>query len=106
MHSFPKLFVSLLIKPALPDLILDFSYWFYLDRSNQFPGAKVHRMSEHVLEEMVKQVMQQGSRHVSFGWQGGEPTLAGLPFFEKAVEFQTKYGNGKSVGNGLQTNGI
>ena len=97
---------SVLIKPAGPDCNLDCSYCFYLDRASQFPGAKVHRMSEHVLEETVKQVLQQGGRHVSFGWQGGEPTLAGLPFFEKAVEFQTKYGNGKSVGNGLQTNGI
>ena len=32
--------------------------------------------------------------------------LMGLPFFKKAVEFQTKYGSGKTVGNGLQTNGI
>lgn len=63
-------------------------------------------MSERILEETVKQVLEQGGRHVSFGWQGGEPTLAGLPFFEKAVEFQIKYGKGKSVGNGLQTNGI
>jgi len=101
-----KSFDSVLIKPAGPDCNLDCTYCFYLDRAGQFPGAKVHRMSESVLEETVKQVLQQGGRHVSFGWQGGEPTLAGLPFFKKAVEFQTKYGNGKSVGNGLQTNGI
>jgi uncharacterized protein len=97
---------SVLVKPAGPDCNLDCTYCFYLDRAGQFPGAKVHRMSENVLEEMVKQVLQQGGRYVSFGWQGGEPTLAGLPFFEKAVGFQMKYGNGKSVGNGLQTNGI
>jgi len=97
---------SVLIKPAGPDCNLDCTYCFYLDRASQFPGAKVHRMSEQVLEETVKQVLGQGGRHVSFGWQGGEPTLAGLPFFEKAVGYQVKYGNGKSVGNGLQTNGI
>jgi uncharacterized protein len=104
--SLRKSLDSVLIKPAGPDCNLDCTYCFYLDRASQFPGAKVHRMSEHVLEETVKQVLQQGSRHVSFGWQGGEPTLAGLPFFQKAVEFQIKYGNGRSVGNGLQTNGI
>ena len=27
-----------------------------------------------------------------FAFQGGEPTLAGLPFFEKLVEFQQQYG--------------
>jgi uncharacterized protein len=97
---------SVLVKPAGPDCNLDCAYCFYLDRAGQFPGARVHRMSESVLEEMVRQALQQGGRHVSFGWQGGEPTLASLPFFEKAVEFQIKYGDGKSVGNGLQTNGI
>jgi len=30
----------------------------------------------------------------------------GLSFFKKAVEFQAKYGTGKIVGNGFQTNGI
>jgi len=30
----------------------------------------------------------------------------GLPFFEKAVGFQKRYGRGHSIGNGLQTNGI
>ncbi|RUT78642.1 radical SAM protein [Ancylomarina longa] len=30
----------------------------------------------------------------------------GLPFFKKAVELQQKYGTGKTIGNGLQTNGM
>ena len=106
MHPFPKNLDSLLVKPAGPDCNLDCSYCFYLDRAGQFPGAAVHRMSESVLEELVKQALQQGRSRLSFGWQGGEPTLAGLPFFQKAVDFQMKYGNGKTVGNGLQTNGI
>ena len=49
-------------------------------------------MSESVLEEVIKQTMLQGGQHVSFAWQGGEPTLMGVPFFEKAVEFQKLYG--------------
>lgn len=45
-------------------------------------------------------------RAASF-FQGGEPTLAGLPFFETLVEFQKRYGrNGQSVSNALQTNGM
>jgi len=63
-------------------------------------------MSDEILEEMVRQVMKQGERQVSFGWQGGEPTLVGLPFFKKAVEYQQKFGWGQTVGNGLQTNGL
>ena len=42
----------------------------------------------------------------SIGWQGGEPTLAGLDFFKKVVRYQKKFGrSGQSVSNGLQTNG-
>jgi uncharacterized protein len=63
-------------------------------------------MSLKVLEELIKQTMIQSPPQISFGWQGGEPTLMGLSFFRKAVEYQAKYGEGKSVGNGLQTNGI
>lgn len=82
------------------------TYCFYLEKSAYFAAAKTHRMTDAILEETVRQVMTQGSMNVSFGWQGGEPTLMGLPFFEKAVDYQKQYGRGHTVGNGLQTNGI
>ena len=42
---------------------------------------------------------------VQFAWQGGEPTLLGVPFFERVVELQKKYANGKKIENAFQTNG-
>lgn len=96
---------SLLIKPAGPDCNLDCTYCFYLEKSSLF-GPSVHRMTLETLEELTRQAMEQSGPHISFGWQGGEPTLMGLPFFEKAVEFQQRYGRSTSVGNGLQTNGV
>jgi len=101
-----KILSSLLIKPSGPDCNIDCTYCFYLDKAELFPEEATHRMSLKVLEEIIKQAMQQGPSNISFGWQGGEPTLMGLPFFKKAVEYQEKYGVGKTVGNGLQTNGI
>lgn len=97
---------SVLIKPAGPDCSLACDYCFYLEKSALFaPGP--HRMSEAVLRTTVRQVMQQGGREISFGWQGGEPTLMGLPFFELAVQYQARCGRpGQVVGNGLQTNGL
>ncbi|HDL19289.1 MAG TPA: anaerobic sulfatase maturase [Bacteroidetes bacterium] len=97
---------SILIKPSGPDCNMACTYCFYLEKENLFTETKIHRMSDEILEEMIKQVLEQAGANVSFGWQGGEPTLMGLPFFEKAVAFQQKYGRGQSVGNGLQTNGI
>jgi uncharacterized protein len=81
-------------------------YCFYLEKERLFASTKVHRMSYDILEETIKQILQQPLAGVNFGWQGGEPTLMGLPFFEKAVFFQQKYGRGKEIGNGLQTNGL
>ena len=43
---------------------------------------------------------------VVFAWQGGEPTLLGVEFFRKAVEFQHKYGPDKQIENAFQTNGV
>lgn len=97
---------SVLIKPAGPDCNMACTYCFYIEKSELFSDSKIHRMSEDILEETMKQVLTQGEREVSFGWQGGEPTLMGLPFFRKAVEFQQQYGRRQAVGNGLQTNGL
>ncbi|SFP14034.1 uncharacterized protein SAMN04488056_1242 [Cohaesibacter marisflavi] len=35
-----------------------------------------------------------------------EPTLAGIPFFQKALELQRKYAAGKQISNSIQTNGL
>ena len=49
-------------------------------------------MSENLLEEYISQyINSQPYPEVSFAWQGGEPTLMGLEFFRKAVDFQAKY---------------
>ncbi len=98
---------SILVKPTSADCNLACEYCFYLEKAELYPLEKQRRMPLDVMEEMVKQVMETGQPSLSFGWQGGEPTLMGLDFFRKAVECQKKYGRqGQSVGNGLQTNGI
>ncbi|MBN1224730.1 MAG: anaerobic sulfatase maturase [Candidatus Aminicenantes bacterium] len=101
-----KQLTSVLVKPAGPDCNMVCTYCFYLKKSDLFSEVQKHRMSEDILQEMVKQVMEQAGREISFAWQGGEPTLMGLPFFKKAVELQERFGRGHVVGNGLQTNGV
>ncbi len=97
---------DILAKPAGPDCNMACTYCFYSSTCSLFGEGKIHRMSEAVLEEMIRQVMSQSGHEVSIGWQGGEPTLMGRDFFEKAVKLETRFGRGKVVGNGLQTNGI
>jgi len=63
-------------------------------------------MNDEVLEQIISSYMNTPQPVYYFGWQGGEPTLMGLDFFAKIVEFQKKYGRqGAVVSNGLQTNG-
>jgi len=95
-----------LAKPAGPDCSMACGYCFYRRKEALFPAGGPHFMSEPVLEEMIRQLMRVSASDVSIGWQGGEPTLRGLQFFRKAVEHEKRYGAGKTVGNGLQTNGL
>lgn len=97
---------NILVKPAGPDCNMACTYCFYSGKHSLFPETAVHRMSEAVLTELIRQFMEQSVAQVSIAWQGGEPTLMGLPFFQRAVELEERYGRGKTVGNGLQTNGL
>ncbi|GAH01613.1 unnamed protein product, partial [marine sediment metagenome] len=95
---------SLLIKPASADCNLRCEYCFYIDHLENV--KKKPRMSDEILEIMIKSYMSTDqNKQYSFGWQGGEPTLMGIDFFKKVVEFQLKYAPpGSSISNGLQTN--
>jgi len=97
---------TLLIKPSGSDCNVDCTYCFYKCRPAEI-GRGRQRMSEEVLEKLVKDYMQLRFPLAGFAWQGGEPTLMGLDFYKRAVELQKKYGfAGQEVGNSLQTNAI
>lgn len=97
---------NILIKPAGPDCNLACDYCFYLNKTELFSEESKHRMNEAILQELMRQLLQQGTQQLSIAWQGGEPTLMGVDFFRKAVEFQKQYAAGKIIGNALQTNGL
>lgn len=96
---------NVLIKPAGPDCNLDCDYCFYIEKMQSYPGC-VPRMSETVLETLTRQLLAQSVPQISIGWQGGEPTLMGLSFYRKAVEYMQRYGRGQAISNGFQTNGV
>jgi uncharacterized protein len=106
---------TLLIKPSGSDCNADCKYCFYKDRapedirlsSVEAFGQGRQRMSDEVLNRLVKDFMELRFPVVGFAWQGGEPTLMGTDFYRRAVELQKKYGSGgQQVSNKLQTNGI
>ena len=64
-------------------------------------------MSNEVLEKLIRDYLELDFQVAGFAWQGGEPTLMGLEFYEKVIELQKKYGrSGQQISNSLQTNAI
>ena len=93
-------------KPIGPICNLDCTYCYYLEKEKLFPQGENFRMKPEVLEEFVRQYIQsQNTPEITFAWQGGEPTLLGLGYFQKIVDLQKKYSDGRPIHNALQTNG-
>lgn len=99
--------ITLLIKPASGSCNLRCRYCFYADEMHNRAEASYGLMSEETLEILVQKTLQRVSRSVTFAFQGGEPTLAGLDFFRALIGFENKYRTeGIEIHNSIQTNGI
>ncbi|HOF55533.1 MAG TPA: anaerobic sulfatase maturase [Prolixibacteraceae bacterium] len=95
------------IKPVGAICNLRCSYCYYLSRKELYPAEAFPRMKEELLEEYIRQQFDATTDDtLFFSWHGGEPTLAGLEFYRKAVALQKKMlPQGKRLLNGIQTNG-
>lgn len=95
----------IMLKPRGAICNLDCAYCYFLSKERLYPGSRF-RMSDDLLERYTQQYMAaQRVPEVTFAWQGGEPTLMGLEFFQRAVALQQKYKRpGMRVYNSLQTN--
>ncbi len=72
-----------------------------------YPGSRF-RMAEELLETYIRQLLEahREAPEVNIAWQGGEPTLMGLDFFERSIELVEKYKKpGQTVLHTIQTNG-
>ena len=93
-------------KPTSAMCNLDCKYCFYSSKKELYSEEDL-KMSDRVLEEYIRQYIGANENpEVTFAWQGGEPTLMGIDFFIKAIQFQEKYKKpGMQIFNTIQTNG-
>lgn len=102
--------LHVMAKPIGPICNLDCEYCYYLHKEELYPGTKSWRMNPQTLEEFIRQYIEaqpKDAQEITFAWQGGEPTLLGLDFFERIVELEKKYQRpGQKIVNALQTNGV
>ena len=100
--------VNLLIKPASSLCNLRCRYCFYEDEAQNRAQHSMGIMGEALAEALIRQVFEavEAGGFVSFAFQGGEPTVAGLPFFRFFVDTVSKYNpGGVRVSYAIQTNG-
>ena len=97
----------LLAKPSGATCNINCTYCFFLSKEALYPNEK-SRMSEETLETYIRQLLESHrTPNVTVAWQGGEPTLMKVEFFQHAVELVEKYRKpGQIIQHTFQTNGL
>ena len=92
-------------KPSGAICNLDCTYCFFLSKELLYPGDRF-RMADRTLREWIRQTIEaHRTREVDLAFQGGEPTLMGLEFFQRAVAYAREYARGRPLQFTIQTNG-
>jgi len=107
--AFTDLPFHVMTKPIGPICNLDCTYCYYLHKEELYPDSK-WKMGDDCLESYIRQYIDAqpaNTPEVTFAWQGGEPTLLGIDFFERCVQIQQQCARpGMKIANTLQTNGV
>ena len=101
--------LNFLIKPASSQCNMRCRYCFYADEAAVRCGQSAAGMTRPEAETLIRSAFAaaEPGAQVSFSFQGGEPTLAGLDFFRffmaKAAELRP---DRVHINYALQTNGL
>ena len=99
--------LHLLIKPASGNCNLRCTYCFYADITEKRSIPSFGMMTGETLELVVRKALSSGAPEVTFAFQGGEPTLSGLPFFRRLMALEAQYNtHHATLHNVIQTNGM
>lgn len=96
--------IYLMAKPVGATCNLRCDYCYYLSKQELYDDS-THLMSDETLETFVREYIElQTTPEVLFIWHGGEPLLRPISFYERVLELQSRYANGRRVDNCIQTN--
>ncbi|MBQ1860851.1 MAG: anaerobic sulfatase maturase [Clostridia bacterium] len=101
--------LTLLIKPASSACNMRCRYCFYVDearhRETGNRGIMTKETRDCLIARAIEAVEEKGT--IQFSFQGGEPTVAGLEFFQDFVDTVGRMDQGKhEIYYALQTNGF
>lgn len=101
--------VNLMIKPASSLCNMSCRYCFYKDEVRHRAQTCAALMTAETAATLIDAAFSalDGRGAVSFAFQGGEPTLAGLPFFQRFVDMARRRNtHNLPIAWSLQTNGL
>lgn len=101
-------YINLLVKPASSLCNLKCKYCFYEDEASNRTLHSMGIMREDLAETLIMQAVEAAGPDgtINFAFQGGEPTIAGLAFFEHFAGMVHAYQtSGVNVTFSIQTNG-
>jgi len=99
--------LTILIKPASGSCNMHCQYCFYRDEQENRETASFGLMSRETAHVLIEKAFLEAEGSVTFAFQGGEPTLAGLEYYRDFTGFAAHHPkrNGTTVCYALQTNG-
>ncbi len=99
--------INVLIKPSSGHCNLSCRYCFYHSPDAADPTHEKGFMSRETAVKIIERALEYATESISFAFQGGEPTLAGIDFFRFFVS-KTKELNTRKmkINFSIQTNGI
>ena len=98
--------LNLLIKPSSGMCSLNCTYCFYHDLMSKREVPSYGFMSEETSRALIRKALAYATGQCSFGFQGGEPTMIGLDFYQTFVELVKEYNHKNlEISYFIQTNG-
>lgn len=98
--------ISFLIKPASSLCNMRCRYCFYADVAEHREVANFGIMTDDVAHALIDRALAlSDDADITFAFQGGEPTCAGLAFFERFCAYVDDHATAQTIHYALQTNG-
>ena len=99
-------FLNVIIRPVSGSCNMRCGYCFCMDelagRKNVCPDS----MSEETQRQVIRKILEFAEGQCAILFQGGEPTLAGMDFYRKWLEYEERYNRkGIKIFHSFQTNG-
>jgi uncharacterized protein len=98
---------QIFVKPVGAACNLACRYCYYLGKGASVPKGGPARMPDDLLEDYIAQhIAASPDEIIRFSWHGGEPALLGVDYFHSIVDIQRRHRPaGRTIANGMQTNG-